>query len=200
MIGSVFIISLMYTPESHLCYARNFFEKIMLPGQGLGQARLRPSPSPAWGPGLRFWKAWALPGQSPGFQAKLGLNITTSLTHKHETEVLFGWPTTTTMCTLPHTQGPNENWRVSQLPSPNSVAPKCSNFNSSPPPPLLPTSYFQNVRWKGIQKMQGWFVRCMRWRGLHFPPTPTSTPSGLQLSARGLHHPSPITPSSHTHL
>jgi len=45
--SSVFIISLMYTPEFHLCYARNIFEKIMLPGQGLGQARLRPSPSPA---------------------------------------------------------------------------------------------------------------------------------------------------------
>jgi hypothetical protein len=47
MSSSVFIISLMYTPEFHLCYARNIFEKIMLPGQGLGQARPRPSPSPA---------------------------------------------------------------------------------------------------------------------------------------------------------
>ena len=70
MSSSVFIISLMYTPEFHLCYARNIFEKIMLLGQGLGQARPRPRPSPAWGPGLRFWKARALPGQAKALASR----------------------------------------------------------------------------------------------------------------------------------
>jgi hypothetical protein len=43
MSTSVFIISLMYTPEFHLCYARKFFEKnnATRPGLRLGQAEVK---------------------------------------------------------------------------------------------------------------------------------------------------------------
>ena len=143
---------------------------------------------------------------------------------------------------------PNENWRVSQLPSPAQAQlhpntqthpgyPAC-HFNSSPSPPFL----FPKCEMEGHSGMvckvnkqcgvAGILQVCkfhvlfflfllthqyqntfqMSRRVLHhpcsppsqsplpskqvegtsLPPTPAPTPSALQLSARGLHHPLPL--------
>jgi len=106
-----------------------------------------------------------------------------------ETEVLFGWPTT-----LPHTQMRTGGWasclhqlKLSCIQTPKPT--QATQHAISTAHHLHP-SYFQNVRWRGIQ---GWFVRWIsnvEWLGYYryvnfmfyffiftYPPTPKYTPN-----------------------